>query len=218
MAHPEVDDAVVDRVQARVLEGMGLVVLHSGHFSKIFQRLMGTTCNLVWRETGERERVWVVDPGHPIAAGLDASFVIEREEMYGEPFDVPAPDRLVLVSWFGGGEIFRSGGLLRARPRDGSSISGRATRPIRPTSSRRSGTSSPTPYAGRRGRRDRRPRQLHRASSVTGRSHWSVARPAERAPARSGAAVRAPADPRPSAARPADLGGDGRDDRGARRR
>ena len=109
MAHPDVDDAVVDRVQRRVLEGMGLVVLHSGHFSKIFQRLMGTTCNLVWRETGERERVWVVDPTHPIAAGLDASFVIEHEEMYGEPFDVPVPDRLVLVSWFAGGEIFRSG-------------------------------------------------------------------------------------------------------------
>jgi len=109
LAHPAVDDAIVERVQRRVLEGMGLVVLHSGHFSKVFQRLMGTTCDLVWWEAGERERVWVVDPTHPIAAGLDTSFVIEHEEMYGEPFDVPAPDRLVLVSWFGGGEIFRSG-------------------------------------------------------------------------------------------------------------
>jgi trehalose utilization protein len=108
-AHDEVDDAIVDRVQARVLDGMGLVVLHSGHFSKIFKRLMGTTCDLKWREANERERIWVVDPGHPIAAGLGEWFDIEHEEMYGEHFDVPAPDRLVLVSWFQGGEVFRSG-------------------------------------------------------------------------------------------------------------
>ena len=93
VAHDEVDDAIVDRVQARVLDGMGLVVLHSGHYSKIFRRLMGTTCNLKWREAGERERIWVVDPAHPIAAGLGDSFVIEHEEMYGEHFDIPAPDR-----------------------------------------------------------------------------------------------------------------------------
>jgi trehalose utilization protein len=108
-AHDEVEDAVVERVRQRVLEGMGLVVLHSGHFSRIFRRLMGTTCNLKWREAGERERIWVVDPSHPIAEGLGESFVIDREEMYGEHFDVPAPDQLVLVSWFQGGEIFRSG-------------------------------------------------------------------------------------------------------------
>jgi trehalose utilization protein len=29
--------------------------------------------------------------------------------MYGEVFDVPAPDELVFVSWFTGGEVFRSG-------------------------------------------------------------------------------------------------------------
>jgi trehalose utilization protein len=108
-AHDEVEDAVVERVRQRVLEGMGLVVLHSGHFSKIFRQLMGTTCNLKWREAGERERIWVVDPSHPIAEGLGESFVIDHEEMYGEHFDVPAPDQLVLVSWFQGGEIFRSG-------------------------------------------------------------------------------------------------------------
>ena len=102
-------DAVVERVHRRVLDGMGLVVLHSGHFSKIFQRLMGTTCNLTWREAGERERLWVVDRSHPIAEGLGESFVIEQEEMYGEPFDIPAPDRLVLIGWFQGGEVFRSG-------------------------------------------------------------------------------------------------------------
>jgi trehalose utilization protein len=109
VAHPEVSDAIVDRVQARVLDGMGLIVLHSGHHSKIFKRLMGTTANLSWREAGERERVWVIDRAHPIAEGLGASFLLEHEEMYGEPFDVPAPDALVFVSWFQGGEVFRSG-------------------------------------------------------------------------------------------------------------
>ena len=109
VAHPEVDDAIVDRVHRRVLDGMGLIVLHSGHFSKIFRRLMGTTCDLKWREAGEHERVWVVDPSHPIAEGLGESFLLDEEEMYGEHFDIPAPDRLVLVSWFKGGEVFRSG-------------------------------------------------------------------------------------------------------------
>jgi trehalose utilization protein len=109
VAHPEVDDRVVDRVHRRVLDGMGLIVLHSGHHSKIFRRLMGTSCDLKWREAGERERIWVIDPAHPIAAGLEESFVIDHEEMYGEHFDVPAPDALVLASWFPGGEIFRSG-------------------------------------------------------------------------------------------------------------
>jgi trehalose utilization protein len=108
-AHAEVDDAVVERVHRRVLEGMGLIVLHSGHFSKIFRRLMGTSCDLKWREAGEHERIWVVDPSHPIAEGLGESFLIDEEEMYGEHFDIPAPDRLVLVSWFQGGEVFRSG-------------------------------------------------------------------------------------------------------------
>ena len=108
-AHDEVDDAIVDRVQARVLAGMGMVVLHSGHHSKIFRRLMGTSCNLKWREAGERERLWVVDPAHPIAEGLGEGFVIDHEEMYGEYFDIPAPDQVVLVGWFQGGEVFRSG-------------------------------------------------------------------------------------------------------------
>jgi trehalose utilization protein len=118
VAHGEVDDAIVDRVQRRVLDGMGLIVLHSAHHSRIFRRLMGTTGDLKWREAGERERVWVIDRSHPIAEGLGDSFVLDHEEMYGEPFDVPAPDRLVLVSWFTGGEVFRSGCCyLRGRGR-----------------------------------------------------------------------------------------------------
>jgi trehalose utilization protein len=109
LAHDEVSDPIVDRVQQRVLAGMGLVVLHSGHFSKLFKRLMGTSCDIKWREAGEKERIWVVEPGHPIAEGLGEYFEIPHEEMYGERFDIPAPDTLVLVSWFQGGEIFRSG-------------------------------------------------------------------------------------------------------------
>lgn len=109
MAHDLVDDAIVERVQRRVWDGMGLIVLHSGHFSKIFKRLMGTGCDLKWREAGEKERLWVVNPAHPIAAGLPEYITLDSEEMYGEHFDIPTPDELVFVSWFEGGEVFRSG-------------------------------------------------------------------------------------------------------------
>lgn len=107
--HGAVSDAVVERVARRVWEGMGLIVLHSGHFSKIFKRLMGTPCALKWREAGERERIWTVNPAHPIAAGLGEHFVLENEEMYGEAFSMPEPLETVFISWFAGGEVFRSG-------------------------------------------------------------------------------------------------------------
>jgi trehalose utilization protein len=109
MAHDEVSNTVVARVQQRVLDGMGLIVLHSGHFSKIFRTLMGTNCDLRWRESNDHERLWVVAPGHPITEGLGEYIEIEHEETYGEPFDVPPPETLVFVSWFSGGEVFRSG-------------------------------------------------------------------------------------------------------------
>jgi trehalose utilization protein len=113
-AHHEVSDATVDRIQARVLGGMGLIVLHSGHHSKIFRRLLGTSCDLVWREAGERERLWVCNPGHAIAQGLPGTwFDLAREEMYGEPFVIPNPDEVVFLSWFQGGEAFRSGVTYR---------------------------------------------------------------------------------------------------------
>lgn len=108
-AHEAVADEVVERVHQRVLEGMGLIVLHSGHFSKIFKRLMGTSCALLWRDSGEKERLWVVDPSHPITEGLGAYFELPQAEMYGEFFDVPPPDELIFISWFAGGEAFRSG-------------------------------------------------------------------------------------------------------------
>jgi trehalose utilization protein len=108
-AHDEVGDEIVGRVKQRVLAGMGLIVLHSGHYSKIFKSLMGTTCSLKWRDDGETERVWIVNPAHPITRGVPEYFEIEQEEMYGEFFDIPAPDDLLMVSWFKGGEVFRSG-------------------------------------------------------------------------------------------------------------
>jgi trehalose utilization protein len=108
-AHPEVQDAIVARVQKRVLEGMGLVVLHSAHYSKIFKALMGTTCSLKWREANDKERLWNLCPSHPIAQGLGEYFEIPAEEMYGEPFGIPTPDELIFISWFSGGEVFRSG-------------------------------------------------------------------------------------------------------------
>ncbi len=109
LAHHKVESARARKVQQRVLDGMGLIVLHSAHFSKPFGRLMGTSCDIKWREIGERERLWVVDPAHPIADGLPEYFELEHTEMYGEHFDIPQPDRQVFISWFQGGEVFRSG-------------------------------------------------------------------------------------------------------------
>ncbi|WP_415917816.1 ThuA domain-containing protein [Xylanivirga thermophila] len=108
-AHDEVQDEIVEKVYNRVLKGMGLIVLHSAHFSKIFKKLMGSSCDLKWREIGEKERIWVVEPGHPIAKGLGEYFEVPNAEMYGERFDIPSPDTLVFLSWFEGGEVFRSG-------------------------------------------------------------------------------------------------------------
>jgi len=108
-AHDQVEEDLVDRIAQRVLSGMGMVVLHSGHDSKPFKRLMGTNCQLRWREEGELERLWIVDPGHPIVDGLGEFFELPSTEMYGEQFGIPAPDELFLISWFSGGEVFRSG-------------------------------------------------------------------------------------------------------------
>jgi trehalose utilization protein len=107
--HAQVDDAVVNRVHRRVLGGMGLLVLHSAHFSKIFIRLMGTTCSLAWRNSAEVELVWTVAPAHPIARGVPQPIMIGEQEMYGEYFDIPTPDELIFISSFSGGEVFRSG-------------------------------------------------------------------------------------------------------------
>ena len=108
-AHAQVEEVIVDRVHKRVLQGMGLIVLHSGHYAKIFKRLLGTSCSLTWRDVGERERIWITNPGHQIVQGLGNYFEIPNEEMYGEPFGIPNPDETIMISWFQGGEVFRSG-------------------------------------------------------------------------------------------------------------
>ena len=107
--HEKVSDTLVEKIVSRVLGGMGCIFLHSAHMSKPFRRLMGTGCTLKWREMGERERLWVTAPGHPIAEGLPETIAIEHEEMYGEYFDIPKPDEIVFLGWFQGGEVFRSG-------------------------------------------------------------------------------------------------------------
>ena len=113
VAHAEVADAVVEKVHKRVLEGMGIICLHSAHFSKIFKKLMGTACQLKWREVGEREVLWVTRPGHVILEGIEDHFTIPHTEMYGEYFDIPEPSETVLISNFEGGEVFRSGCTFR---------------------------------------------------------------------------------------------------------
>ncbi len=113
IAHDQVADEVVERVHRHVIEGMGIIVLHSGHFSKIFKRLLGTSCSLKWRNDGERELVWTVAPTHPITQGVRSPIIIPEQEMYGEYFDIPVPDELLFVSSFSGGEIFRSGVTYR---------------------------------------------------------------------------------------------------------
>ncbi|MGN0665171.1 MAG: ThuA domain-containing protein [Huintestinicola sp.] len=112
MAHDKVDDETVRRVCRHVLGGMGFIALHSAHHSKVMKSLMGTTLNLKWRH-GDRERLWCIAPSHPIAKGVPEHFELPREEMYGEPFDIPEPDETLFLGWFSGGEAFRSGVTFR---------------------------------------------------------------------------------------------------------
>ena len=111
-AHGEVRDDIVAKVHKRVLEGMGLIVLHSGHFSKIFKAVTGCTCSLKWREVGEWERLWNIAPTHPITQGIWEYFEIPHEEMYGERFDIPKDSEILFISNFEGGNVFRSGVTL----------------------------------------------------------------------------------------------------------
>lgn len=111
MAHREVPDEVAYLVRDAVLDGMGAVFLHSAHHSKPFRYLLGTSCNLCWRESHDSERLWVIEPSHPITRGIDRSFFLPEEETYGEPFVIPTPDKLLLIGSYSGGEVFRSGCL-----------------------------------------------------------------------------------------------------------
>ena len=110
-AHSLVPDDAVEMIREAVLAGMGFIALHSAHHSKPFRALLGTSCNLTWRESGDREVLWVIEPSHPITRDIDRFFVLEHEETYGEPFVIPTPDKLLLIGNFSGGEVFRSGCL-----------------------------------------------------------------------------------------------------------
>ncbi len=112
-AHDRVPEELVSKIQLGILSGMGLVVLHSGHYSRIFRRMMGTDCRLRWREIGEKERLWVAAPGHPIARGVPETFTLPHSEMYGEPFGIPDDGKVVFTSWFEGGNVIRSGVAFR---------------------------------------------------------------------------------------------------------
>ena len=109
MAHGRVPDEVAAMVQEAVLDGMGVIFLHSAHKSKPFMKLLGTSCSLTWRESGDLERLWVTAPYHPIAKGIGRYFEIPEDETYAEPFGIPTPEEIVFMTWFTGGELFRSG-------------------------------------------------------------------------------------------------------------
>ena len=109
LRHGAVPDEIVERIKANVLMGMGFIALHSAHHSKPFKALMGTSCNLTWREDGDLERVWTINPAHPIAQGVGRYFELDGVETYGEPFGIPNPDEVVFMGWYEGGEVFRSG-------------------------------------------------------------------------------------------------------------
>jgi trehalose utilization protein len=114
IAHDEVSDHIVEKVKDRILDGMGFIPLHSAHNSKVFKVLMGTrTGELKWREADDKERLWVVEEGHPIVNGISEVIELEKEEMYGERFGIPKPDELIFISWFSRGEVFRSGCTYR---------------------------------------------------------------------------------------------------------
>ena len=111
IGHHRVPDEIAYLVRDAVLEGMGLICLHSAHHSKPFRYLLGTSCNLTWRESDDEEILWVIEPSHPITQGIDRYFKLPHEETYGEPFVIPTPDKLLLIGHYSGGEVFRSGCL-----------------------------------------------------------------------------------------------------------
>ena len=108
MCHHEVPDSVADRVRDRVYAGMGLILLHSAHYSKVIQKVVGMTGHLTWGDE-VKEVVWNINPTHPIAAGVPTHFILPKEEIYGEPFQIPEPDELIFVGWYETGHVFRSG-------------------------------------------------------------------------------------------------------------
>ncbi len=110
LAHEDVPDARCDAVVKRVRAGrLGLLALHGSFGSKPFRRLMGRDCEpSSWREQGQAEEIQIVSPEHPIARGLE-TFQIARATRFIEPFPVPEPESVVLMSHYEDGGTFRSG-------------------------------------------------------------------------------------------------------------
>ena len=108
VAQEAVSDEAARRVRDHVQRGMGVLFLHSAHMCKPMRELLGTSCTLRWRE-GDSEHLWCCNPAHPIARGVPECIWLEKEEMYGEFFDIPSPDELIFIGGFSGGEVFRSG-------------------------------------------------------------------------------------------------------------
>lgn len=106
--HKDVPDEWVEKVVARINEGMGFIALHSTHHSKVFKALMGTRCNLQWRISDDHERLWNIAPNHPVMKDIPEYFELDGEETYGERFDIPSPDEVLMLGWYSGGEVFRS--------------------------------------------------------------------------------------------------------------
>lgn len=104
----EITDETVQLVSSAVQSGMGLVALHSAHYSRVMRSLLGTPMTLSWKEH-DREKLFVADPAHPIAAGVPSCIELPDEEMYCEPFAIPKPDDVVFLGWFKSGGVFRSG-------------------------------------------------------------------------------------------------------------
>lgn len=106
--HAFVPDEWAQKVANRVNEGMGFIALHSTHNSKPFRALLGTRCSLQWRLSEDYERLWNISPNHPVMKGVPEYFELDVEETYGERFDIPTPDDVLMLGWFSGGEVFRS--------------------------------------------------------------------------------------------------------------
>ncbi len=107
-AHDRVSDEIAERVKSHVLRGMGFIALHSAHHCKVMKMLLGTTLNLHWKHE-DSEKLFCVNPSHPIAEGITEPITLENEEMYGEYFDIPKPDDEIFIGWFKSGHVFRSG-------------------------------------------------------------------------------------------------------------
>lgn len=106
--HDDFPDEIAENIHQRVISGMGLILLHSAHHSKVLKRTLGTSGDLRWRDDTYC-RIFCVNPTHPISEGIPENFELGIEECYGECFDIPKPDDVVFLSWYDIGEVLRSG-------------------------------------------------------------------------------------------------------------